>query len=199
MVIHNKYILASSSKSRYEILNKCGFVFKQVPPVCDEEKIKKEILINKISPINFVKKLSYEKSKSLSKKKHYYKSFVIGCDTIVHLNDRIFDKAKTLKEAQKKIETLSGKKHKITTGLTICKGDKKIWQCSVTSIVKIRSLTEKQIKKYLKKTGKQILQSVGCYQVESLGPQIIEYIEGDFFNVMGLPLFKFLQYVEKNK
>ena len=56
-----------------------------------------------------------------------------------------------------------------------------------------------QINKYLKITGKQILNSVGCYQIESLGPIIIEDIKGDFFNVMGLPLFKLLKYVSKNK
>ena len=62
-------------------------------------------------------------------------------------------------------------------------------------MVEIRKLTTKQIEGYLKKSGKQILQSVGCYQLEALGPQIIKDIKGDFFNVMGLPLFKLLKFV----
>ena len=62
---------------------------------------------------------------------------------------------------------------------------------SETTVVEIRKL-RKQIEGYLKKSGKQILQSVGCYQLEALGPQIIKDIKGDFFNVMGLPLFKLL-------
>ena len=65
--------------------------------------------------------------------------------------------------------------------------------------VKIRKISKQEIEKYLKETGPQILQSVGCYQVESLGPQIIESINGDFFNVMGLPLFRLLNYVSTHK
>ena len=94
---------------------------------------------------------------------------------------------------------MSGKKHKIVSGLTICRKGKRIWQCSSTTVVKIRKINKHQIDKYLKQTGSQILNSVGCYQIESLGPVIIEDIKGDFFNVMGIPLFKLLKYVSKNK
>ena len=55
-------------------------------------------------------------------------------------------------------------------------------------------LNQKQINSYLKKTGKNVLSSVGCYQVEKLGPQIIKTINGDFFNVLGFPLFPFLTF-----
>ena len=56
-----------------------------------------------------------------------------------------------------------------------------------------------EVDQYLKKTGIQVLDSVGCYQLERLGPNIIEDIKGDFFNVMGLPLFKLLKHISKNK
>ena len=98
-----------------------------------------------------------------------------------------------------KIIKLSGKTHKIVSGLTICKKGKKVWQTSETTSVKIRKLKPSQIEKYLKKTGKQILNSVGCYQIEALGPNVIENIKGDYFNVLGLPLFKLLNYISKIK
>ena len=94
-----------------------------------------------------------------------------------------------------KIKNLSGKKHKIVSGVTICKNGKKLWECTQTSQVTMRKLTHAQIEKYLKKTGKQVLNSVGCYQIESFGPHIVENISGDLFNVMGLPLFKLLKRV----
>ena len=199
MITHNKYILASSSASRYLILKNSGFNFKQIKPLCNEEKIKKKIINKSKDPRIIAKKLSYEKAKSVSVKKKYSNFNVIGCDTLICLNKTIFDKAKNMKEAKNKIEKLSGKTHKIISGMTICKRGIKIWQCSVITNVKIRQLTNKEINLYLKKTGKQILQSVGCYQIESLGPKIIENIDGDFFNVMGLPLFKLLKYVSKDK
>ena len=61
----------------------------------------------------------------------------------------------------------------------------------------MKTLNQKQINTYLKKTGKNILSSVGCYQVEKLGPQIIKSIKGDFFNVLGFPLFPFLTFLSK--
>ena len=199
MFTHNTYVLASSSKSRFNILKKSGFLFKQVKPTCNEEKIKNKIKMKKTKPSLVAKKLSYEKAKSISKTKKYFDDYVIGCDTLIYLDNKIFDKAKNLKEAKKKIKTLSGKTHKIVSGLTICKNGRKIWQCSSTTEVKVRKLNALQINKYLKKTGNQILSSVGCYKIESLGPNIIEEIRGDFFNVMGIPLFKLLKYVFKKK
>jgi len=197
MITHNKLILASTSRSRYKILKNCGLSFKQVKPLCDEEKIK--IQIRRMKPAEVAKRLSLEKAKSISKTKKYFNKTVIGCDTLIHLNNRIFDKAKNLNEARQKLLALSGKYHNIVSGLTICTGGVKTWQCSVTSAVKIRKINSNQINKYLKNTGKQILNSVGCYQLESLGPHIIEDIKGDHFNVLGIPLFKLLKYLSANK
>ena len=198
MIVHNKYILASSSKSRFNILKQIKFDFNQVSPLCDEEKIKKKIS-KKNKPKEIAMILSFEKAKSVSLISKYSNCYIIGCDTLVYFGNKIFDKAKNLKDAKKKIGYLSGKEHKIVSGLTICKGGKKIWACSTTTKVKIKKLNTLEIDKYLKKTGRQILNSVGCYQIESLGPRIIEDIKGDFFNVMGFPLFKFLKHVSKNK
>ena len=196
--MHTKFILASSSNSRYKILKHSGFSFIKIPPETDEEKIKKQITEKK-KPAFIAKKLSYEKAKSISIKKKYFYHTVIGCDTIIYIGDQIFDKAKNISEAKKKLVILSGKKHKIVSGVTIFNKGKKIYQFSETTQVKIRKLNRIKIDNYLNKTGKQILSSVGCYQVEALGPVIIEDIKGDFFNVMGLPLFKLLKYVSKNK
>ena len=196
--MHTKFILASSSSSRYKILKDSGFSFIKISPDTDEEKIKKQIRKKK-KPSLIAKKLSYEKAKSISIKKKYFNHTVIGCDTLIYLGDKIFDKAKNISEAKKKLVNLSGKKHKIVSGVTLFKQGKKIYQFSETTQVKIRKLNKNKINNYLNKTGKQILNSVGCYQVEALGPVIIEDIKGDFFNVMGLPLFKLLKYVSKNK
>ena len=197
MFTHTKYILASSSKSRFSILTNSGFNFKQVKPTCSEEKIK--IKIKSSHPSYIAKTLSFEKAKSISETKKYYNNTVIGCDTLVCLNDQIFDKAKNMKEAHIKIKKLSGKTHTIVSGLTVCVGGIKIWQCSEASKVTIRKLNNDQIEKYLRRTGPQILDSVGCYQLEPLGPNIIEDIKGDYFNVLGLPLFKLLKYLYKDK
>tara|TARA_Y100001970_G_C14152295_1_gene813428 strand:+ start:154 stop:774 length:621 start_codon:yes stop_codon:yes gene_type:complete len=193
MLTHKQYILASSSKSRFQILKNCGLNFMQIKPICDEENIKNKIA-NKIKdPRSFAKRLSYEKALSVSNIKKYKNKDVIGCDTLIYINNTIMDKAKNFKEAKTKIKMLSGKSHKIVSGITICRNGIKTWQSSVTTDVKIKKLNDREINIYLKRAGKQILSSVGCYQIEALGTNIIENIKGDFFNVMGLPLFKLLR------
>ncbi len=104
-----------------------------------------------------------------------------------------------MRKLKKKIKSLSGKTHLIVSGLTICLNGSKIWENYEKTYVKIRKLNNSEINTYLKKTGKQILSSVGCYQIESLGPNIIESIKGDYFNVMGLPLFNLLDYLYSKK
>ena len=199
MITHNKFVLASSSLSRFKILKNSGLTFIRKKPTCNEEDIKKKLKSKGLKPSLIAKKLSYEKAKSISLQQKYNSYTVLGCDTLIYLNNRVFDKAKNLKEAKKKILELSGKKHKIVSGITACRSGRKVWQCSETTEVEIRMLSSTQVDFYLKKTGRQILGSVGCYQIESLGPNIIRDIKGDFFNVMGIPLFKMLNFLEKHQ
>ena len=197
-LMHLQFILASSSKSRYKILKNAGLNFTQKKPNCNEEDIKKTIN-RKTKPEIFAKKLSYEKARSVSRKKIYANTIVLGCDTVIYHNGKILDKVNSIEKAKKKIKSLSGKEHLIVSGLTICLNGSKVWQNYEKTHVKIRKLNNSEINTYLKKTGKQILSSVGCYQIESLGPNIIENIKGDYFNVMGLPLFNLLDYLYSKK
>ena len=101
-----------------------------------------------------------------------------------------------MSKKHKTILNFSEKKHTIYSSAAVFFNNKEVWSISQKSVVTVRKLTEKDVDTYLKKTGKKILSSVGCYQVELLGPNIIESIEGDFFNVQGLPLFPFLQVLD---
>ncbi len=194
MFINKPFILASSSQSRYKILKNTNLKFTVIKPLCDEEDIKKK-LNKKTKPKQTAKVLAEEKARSVSIKKP--NKLVVGCDTVLIFEKKAINKAKNTKEAFLKIKKLSGKKHIIFSAISVFKNNKKIWSHQQSTKIKIRKIKDKDIKNYLKKTGKQILRSVGCYQVELLGPTIIEDIEGDFFNVMGLPLFPFLKFIKK--
>lgn len=195
MFFNKKFILASSSNSRYKILKQNNLNFLKKKPTCNEELIKKKLNKDNKRPIQIVKLLAKEKAKSINFK--YPKQLVIGCDTIILFHDKIMDKAKDLKSAKKKIKKLSGKEHKIISAISIFKNKKQIWSCAQTTKVKIRKLSTKNINHYINICGEEILQSSGCYQIESCGPMIIENIKGDFFNVMGLPLFRLLAFLKK--
>ena len=98
---------------------------------------------------------------------------------------------------KKKLKKLSGKKHIIYSSAAAYYNNKLVWKKTQKTTVKIRKISTKEINSYLKRSGKEILNSVGCYQIEKKGPNIIEYVVGDFFNVMGFPLFPFLTFILK--
>ncbi|MBD1147770.1 Maf-like protein [Pelagibacterales bacterium SAG-MED31] len=187
--------MASNSISRYNILKNAGLSFIKTKPLCNEEIIKKNFFKSKFNKKNLPKYLAKEKALSISKKKP--NKLIIGSDTVIFFQNKIIDKAKNLKEAKKKLQTLSGQRHQIISGISVCYKNKEIWSAQQKSTVILRSLSNTQIDEYLKKTGKEILSSVGCYQAEKLGPNIIKSIKGDFFNVLGFPLFPFLSFLSK--
>ena len=195
MFFHKKFILASNSKSRFRILKNNKLNFKKVSPACDEDLIKKKKIKEKIPPKKISLCLATNKAASVSKK--YYNYLVIGSDTIIDLNNKIIEKARNIKEAKKKLKKLSGKKHKIYSSVAAYYKNKPVWKKTQKTTVKVRSLNKKEINEYLKKTDKNILLSVGCFQIEKEGPSIVENIKGDFFNVMGFPLFPFLLFLKK--
>jgi len=197
MLLNKKFILASNSTSRKMLLKNAGLSFFTEIPLCDEEYIKGQLFKKNINKKNFPKLLA--KAKALSVSKKYTKDLVVGSDTVIIFNNKIINKAKTTEEAKKKLQKLSGKKHSIISGASVCLNNKQIWSYQQTSTIYMNKLNQKQINAYLKKTGKNILSSVGCYQVEKLGPQIIKSIKGDFFNVLGFPLFPFLTFLSTIK
>ena len=197
MLLNTKFILASNSASRKLLLKNAGLSFLIEKPLCDEDIIKSKLLKKNINKKKFPKLLAKAKALSISKKNT--KHLVVGSDTIILFNNKIINKARTIEEAKKKLQKLSGKKHQIISGASVCLNNKQIWSYQQTSTIQMNTLNQTQIDTYLKKTGKNILSSVGCYQVEKLGPQIIKSINGDFFNVLGFPLFPFLTFLSKRQ
>jgi len=195
MILNKQFILASNSASRKMLLKNAGLKFFSEKPLCNEDYIKDQLLEKNTKKTNLPKLLA--KAKALSVSENNTKYLVVGSDTIILFNNTIINKAKTMKEAKKKLQKLSGKKHQIISGASVCLNNKQIWSYQQTSTIHMNALNQKQINTYLEKTGKNILSSVGCYQVERLGPQIIKSIKGDFFNVLGFPLFPFLTFLSK--
>ncbi len=196
MTLRKNFLLASNSSSRYRLLKSAGLKFQTTKPLCNEELIKEKLLNLKINIKNLPKYLAREKALSVSKKTN---SLVVGSDTVIVFQNTLISKAKNLNEAKKKLQKLSGKKHKIISAVSVCQKEKQIWCSKQESTITLKKLNNDQIDEYLKRAGKQILSSVGCYQAEKLGPQIIKSIKGDFFNVLGFPLFPFLSFLSNKE
>jgi septum formation protein len=172
-------ILASASPRRKELLEKTGLKF-EVEPSNYEENISPEL-----EPHELAKWLSLEKAKLVAK--NHQNALVIAADTFIVFEGKILGKPATETEAKKMLETLSGKQHSVITGLTIIDTEtNKAISKSVETKVYIRKLTSKEIEAYVK--SKEPLDKAGAYAIQGLGSVIVEKIEGDYFNVIGLPL-----------
>ena len=191
MFFNKKIILASKSRSRAQILKKNNIKFYQKKPKAEEEEIKKQN--KKVSTKKLTEVLATAKARSIEVEN----TLIVGSDTAIDLGGETINKAKNMKEAKEKIIKLSGREHNIFSSVACFYNNKLVWKTTQKTTVKIRKISKKEAKEYINTCGKQILSSVGCYQIEKNGPNIIERIDGDFFNVMGFPLFPFLKFLKK--
>ena len=197
MFFNKPFVLASSSNSRYKILKNNHLFFTVKKPMCDEGLLKNKLIKKKIPAKKISLELARLKSKSISKLNK--NKLVVGSDTVIELNGALLSKVKNLEEAKKKLIKMSGKEHSLYSSASVFINQREVWKKTQKTKIKIRKLSSLEIDEYILKNKKNILQAVGCYQVEIAGPNIIENIKGDFFNVMGFPLFPFLVFLKKYK
>jgi septum formation protein len=179
-IIHlmKQIILASKSPRRKQILEQVGLDFTVEVSDFDETQIKFK------TPQEMVKKLSLEKAKIIAKKNP--NAIIIGADTDVVLNNEILGKPKSKQDAVRILKLLSGKAHEVITGFTVISGNKVVTK-HVTSKVKFKKLTDAEIKAYVK-TGEP-MDKAGGYGIQEKGGLFIEDIQGDYSNIVGLPIF----------
>jgi septum formation protein len=172
-------ILASASPRRKEILEKTGLKFR-VDESDYEEKIDPGL-----KPHELARFLSRKKARHVARR--HRNALVIAADTIVVLRGRLFGKPRNEEEAKEMLRALSGKAHSVITGFTIIDtaGKKEISR-SAESKVFFKRLSADEIEAYIR--SGEPLDKAGAYGVQGLGAVIVKRIEGDFFNVMGLPL-----------
>lgn len=175
-----KIILASKSPRRKQLLKSIKLKFEVVVSNLNED------LIVEKNPKKLVEKISKQKAKTVAKK--HKNAIIIAADTIVVLDGGIIGKPGSKKEAIEILKKLSNRSHEVITGFTVLDSKtKKIVTKSVVSKVYFKKLTEKEILVYVE-TGEP-MDKAGAYGVQDRAGAFIEKIEGDFFNVVGLPIF----------
>ena len=172
-------ILASASPRRSELMTLAGFRFDVICADIDE------IVPEKALPQEVVMSLALQKAQAVAK--DHRKSAVVGSDTVVALDGKILGKPRSEKEAAEMLRSLSGRIHKVYTGVAIVCGEK------VTSFfeeteVEFYPLTDQEILDYVA-TGEP-MDKAGAYGIQGRGSVLVKRINGDYFNVMGLPISK---------
>lgn len=170
-------ILASASPRRQELLRYIVPDFKVIPADVDES-IPENIDVSDVAQY-----LACKKAEHIGK--IYPDSLVIGSDTVVVVGDEILGKPSDEKEAYDMLSKLSGKVHRVITGVCLVQGDRKE-SFSQETKVRFYELDESEILDYIK-TGDP-MDKAGAYGIQGEGCVLVEGIEGDFFTVMGLPV-----------
>jgi len=174
-----KIILASASPRRKELLERIGLRFEVEPSNYEED------MNSGLEPHELTQKISLEKAEAVASK--CKDAIVIAADTFVVFGGQILGKPHTEEDARKMLETISGNYHSVITDFSIIDtGKNKTLSKSVETKVYIRKLTMAEIDAYVK--SKEPLDKAGAYAIQGLGAVIVERIEGDYFNVVGLPL-----------
>ena len=120
---------------------------------------------------------------------------VIGGDQMLALGEEAFDKPKDLEAAKAHLRKLSGKAHTLETAIVICEGGVPVWRHLSRPRLTMRVLSDSFIEHYVAQVGEPLLATVGAYQLEGLGAQLFNRIEGDYFSILGLPLLPLLDYL----
>jgi len=172
-------VLASASPRRQELLRQIGLRFDVEPTDFDEDSVSGS------KPHGMAKELSLGKARTAAQK--HPDSIIIAADTLVVLGDRIIGKPHTNAQAREMLRALNGRTHSVITGFTILNAESgKVVSRSVETRVWMRKLTLKEIDAYVR--TKEPLDKAGGYAIQGRGAVLVERIEGDFSNVVGLPL-----------
>lgn len=183
-----KIVLASGSPRRKKLLEQIGLEFEVCVSNFDEKENPN------LTPHELARNLSLGKAKDVAPK--YKNAIVISADTFVSFNGVVMSKPETKEKAKQMLRLLSGNTHPIITGFTILdtKTGKTISK-SVETKVYMKKLTNEEIDEYIK-TGEP-LDKAGAYGIQERGAMFVEKIEGDYSNVVGLPLYELVNALNK--
>lgn len=177
MITLPKLVLASGSPRRSEIMNSVGWEFTKDVPDIDESEREGE------DPAAYVQRLAKEKAEAVAAS--HQGEIILAADTTVVISDQIISKPNDLDDARRMIRMLSGNWHDVLTGIAVMK-DSTVEVGLQTTSVKFRPMTDKEIE-FLVEKGDP-LDKAGAYAVQAQAALFIEGIEGDYWNVVGLPI-----------
>ena len=174
-----KFVLGSESPRRFDLLKQINVIPDHVyKPDIDEKPYAKEL------PILYVKRMAKEKMNVVKNK--FPNDLILTADTVVYAGRRIIDKTEEEDEAYKFLMFLSGRRHRVTTAFNLYCKDKLDSLRVVTSIVKIKRLTEQEIVSYVK--SNEWKGKAGGYGIQGSAEKFIQFISGSYSNIVGLPL-----------
>ena len=187
-----RIVLASASPVRRRLLEAAGLNFEVLPSRIDEEAVRSALLGDgdNIDPGDLAEVLARTKADDVIARTDA--RHVVGADQILAFDGEIFSKPADADEARAHLLALRGQTHVLHSAVVIAEDGDIVWAHVDSVRVTLRQFSPAFVGRYLADVGDDALASVGCYQLEGLGIQLIEKIEGDYHTVLGLPLLALL-------
>ena len=188
-------ILASASQSRAALLAGAGIDVLIEPADIDESLVKDDGLRKQASVDTVAALLARRKAQKISAARP--NAFVIGADQMLDCGGKWLDKPNSLTAAGDTLRLLRGKSHELVTSVSVVHEGKEIWALTDRAKLLMRDFSDDFLDTYLSFVGDDVMLSVGAYQLEGLGIQFFERIDGDYFTILGLPLLPLLGFLRE--
>jgi septum formation protein len=185
-----KLILASTSPARRAMLTAAGLDYEAVAPPLDERAAEEPLLAAGISAADLASVLAEAKADSVAEERPG--AIVIGSDQTLEFEGLRYTKPESIEEARHQLLAMAGKTHALHSAAAIMEGGETRWRHVDTALLTMRRLTPEEVGRYLARVGTAATRSVGAYQLEGLGVNLFERIEGDHFTILGMPLLPVL-------
>ena len=188
-----RLILASNSETRAKMLRNAGVEFQQVAPRVDETAIKDALVAELAKPRDIADALAEAKARKVAAK--HPDGLVLGSDQVLDFESALLSKPKSVDEAFRQLCAMRNKRHSLFSAAVIYESGKPVWRHVGQVRLFMRDASDDWLQSYVDRNWNSIEHSVGGYKLEEEGVRLFHRIEGDYFNVLGMPLLDVLSYL----